>query len=99
MTNAAATAERQALLRRQSHSRALRPKMRGGLLLPTDEGYDDARSIWNAMIDRRPALIARCLGVADVRAVRQLRARARPAAVDQGRRPQHRRAGGAATAA
>jgi FAD/FMN-containing dehydrogenase len=40
--------------------------LRGELLLSDDTGYDDARSIWNAMIDRRPALIARCLGVADV---------------------------------
>lgn len=41
-------------------------RLRGTLLLSGDPGYDDARSIWNAMIDRRPALIARCLGVADV---------------------------------
>ncbi|HSF23619.1 MAG TPA: FAD-binding oxidoreductase [Blastocatellia bacterium] len=40
--------------------------LRGELILAEDAGYDDARSIWNAMIDRRPALIARCLGVADV---------------------------------
>ncbi len=38
----------------------------GGLLLPQDEGYHDARSIYNAMIDRRPALIARPTGTADV---------------------------------
>jgi FAD/FMN-containing dehydrogenase len=44
----------------------LRTRLRGPLLLPGDPGYDDARSIWNAMIDRRPGLIARCLGVADV---------------------------------
>jgi FAD/FMN-containing dehydrogenase len=44
----------------------LRDRLRGGLLLPGPSGYDEARSIWNAMIDRRPALIARCLGVADV---------------------------------
>lgn len=44
----------------------LRARLRGALLLPGDPGYDDARSIWNAMIDRRPALIVRCLGVADV---------------------------------
>ena len=55
----------------------LRAALRGPLLLPGDAGYDDARSIWNAMIDRRPALIARCLGVADVVAGVQLRARAR----------------------
>ncbi len=36
------------------------------LLRPGDAGYDDARTIHNAMIDRRPALIARCAGVADV---------------------------------
>jgi FAD/FMN-containing dehydrogenase len=44
----------------------LRGSLRGFLLLSGDPGYDDARSIWNAMIDRQPALIARCLGVADV---------------------------------
>ena len=40
--------------------------LRGELIRSVDPGYDDARSIWNAMIERRPALIARCLGVADV---------------------------------
>jgi FAD/FMN-containing dehydrogenase len=44
----------------------LRARLRGPLLAPTDAGYDAARSIWNAMIDRRPLAIARCLGVADV---------------------------------
>jgi FAD/FMN-containing dehydrogenase len=45
---------------------ALRSRLRGPLLLPGDPGYDDARSLWNAMIDRRPALVIRCLGVGDV---------------------------------
>jgi len=40
--------------------------LRGQLLLPGEEGYDSARSIWNAMIDKRPAVIARCAGVGDV---------------------------------
>jgi FAD/FMN-containing dehydrogenase len=40
--------------------------LRGPLLCPGDEGYDEARRVWNAMIDKRPALIARCAGVADV---------------------------------
>lgn len=40
--------------------------LRGELLKPGDKGYDQARTIWNAMIDRKPALIARCTGVADV---------------------------------
>ena len=44
----------------------LRPRLRGPLLAPGDPGYDDARSVWNAMIDRRPVAIARCLGVADI---------------------------------
>src|SRR5215213_7644548 len=40
--------------------------LRGGVLRPTDEGYDEARKIHNGMIERRPTLIARCAGVADV---------------------------------
>jgi FAD/FMN-containing dehydrogenase len=40
--------------------------LRGPLLRPGDGGYDAARRVWNGMIDRRPALIARCAGVADV---------------------------------
>jgi FAD/FMN-containing dehydrogenase len=40
--------------------------VRGELLLPTSPGYDTARRIWNGAIDRRPACIARCAGVADV---------------------------------
>src|ERR687890_145339 len=40
--------------------------LRGEVLRPTDEGYDEARTIHNGMIDSRPTLIARCAGVADV---------------------------------
>lgn len=46
----------------------LKGLLRGELLEANDAGYDDARSVWNAMIDRRPALIVRCAGTADVRA-------------------------------
>lgn len=45
---------------------AFRDDFRGPLLQPGDEGYDAARRIWNAMIDRRPTLIAQCTGVGDV---------------------------------
>ena len=45
---------------------ALKAGMRGPVILPDDPGYDEARRIWNAMIDRHPAAIARCSGVADV---------------------------------
>jgi FAD/FMN-containing dehydrogenase len=41
--------------------------LRGELLTPTSLGYDDARSIWNAMIDRRPGMIVECAGPADVK--------------------------------
>ncbi len=41
-------------------------RLRGRLLLRDDPGYDDARKIWNGMIDRKPAIIARCLGSSDV---------------------------------
>jgi FAD/FMN-containing dehydrogenase len=40
--------------------------LRGTLLTSDSSGYDDARTVWNAMIDKRPALIARCAGAADV---------------------------------
>lgn len=40
--------------------------IRGDVLLPADAGYEDARRIWNAMVDRRPAVIVRCSGVADI---------------------------------
>jgi FAD/FMN-containing dehydrogenase len=46
--------------------RELREQLRGRVFLPGEEGYDDARKVFNAMIDRRPALIVRCAGVADV---------------------------------
>jgi FAD/FMN-containing dehydrogenase len=44
----------------------LRSALRGSLVLPDDAAYDEARSVWNGMIDRRPALIARCAGTSDV---------------------------------
>ena len=44
----------------------LRARHRGPVLLAGDPGFDDSRTVWNGRIDRRPALILRCLGVADV---------------------------------
>ena len=44
----------------------LRSSFRGELIQPTDAAYDSARKVYNAMIDKRPTLIARCLDVADV---------------------------------
>jgi FAD/FMN-containing dehydrogenase len=52
----------------ESALQPLRARLRGQLLRPGDPGYDAARTIDNAMIDRRPAVIVRCAGVADVRA-------------------------------
>jgi FAD/FMN-containing dehydrogenase len=49
----------------------LRNGLHGPLLTPGSDGYDQARTIWNAMIDRRPGLIVRCADTGDVaRAVR-----------------------------
>jgi FAD/FMN-containing dehydrogenase len=44
----------------------LKAGVRGPVLVPGDAGYDDARAVWNGMIDRKPAVIARCRGTADV---------------------------------
>jgi len=46
----------------------LRTSMQGAVLAPVDDGYDDARRLWNAAIDKRPAVIARCQSAEDVSA-------------------------------
>ncbi len=50
----------------ESDLREFRSSLRGQLLLPDQPGYEEARKLHNAMIDRRPAMIARCAGAADV---------------------------------
>ncbi|HEU0303489.1 MAG TPA: FAD-binding protein, partial [Gaiellaceae bacterium] len=55
------------------------------LIRPGDARYDDARAVWNGAIDRRPAVVARCSGPADVRAAIGLaRERGLPVAVRGG---------------
>jgi FAD/FMN-containing dehydrogenase len=44
----------------------LRARLRGPLVLPDDADYHECRHVWNAMIDRHPGMIARCVGAADV---------------------------------
>jgi len=44
----------------------LKGSVRGEVILPNDGRYDDARKVYNAMIDKRPAVVVRCTGVADV---------------------------------
>ena len=43
-----------------------RQRLQGNLVRPGDAGYDEARHVWNGMIDKRPAMIAGCAGTADV---------------------------------
>ncbi|MCG2588945.1 FAD-binding oxidoreductase [Rhodohalobacter sulfatireducens] len=47
---------------------SLKEKINGKIILPNDDAYDDARSIYNAMIDKRPALIVKCKNKKDVQA-------------------------------
>lgn len=46
----------------------LTAQFRGELVRPDEPSYDELRRVWNGSIDRRPALIARCTGVGDIRA-------------------------------
>ena len=45
---------------------SLKARLRGPVLILGDAGYEESRTVWNAMIDRAPALVVRCLGTADV---------------------------------
>jgi FAD/FMN-containing dehydrogenase len=64
---------------------SLAEAMRGDVLTPQTDGYDAARRVFNGMIDRRPAVIARCRGTSDVQAVvRWARERDMPVAVRGG---------------
>ena len=63
----------------------LESRLRGRLIRPSDDDYDQARLVWNGMVDKRPGLIARCAGVADViAAVTFARENAVPVAVRGG---------------
>ena len=63
----------------------------GSLLTPDSPGYDEARTIWNAMIDRRPGLIVRCADANDVARGGALRRASTTCCCRARRRPQHRR--------
>jgi FAD/FMN-containing dehydrogenase len=52
----------------QRATKELAKSLHGSLLLPGDDGYDQARAIWNARIDRRPGMIVRCLDRNDISA-------------------------------
>ena len=49
----------------------LRESVHGVVIGPSDQTYDEARKVFNAMIDRRPAFVVRCSGTADVIAGRR----------------------------
>ena len=66
----------------------LRGGFSGDVLRPAQPGYEEARRVFNAMIDRPPAVIARCASTVDVGGRRQRRPRARARGGGARRRPQ-----------
>ena len=75
------------------HIEQLRSRVRGAIVQPGDVEYESARSVYNAMIDRRPALIVRCVDEADVIAAVNVARDQRHADRHSRRRPQWRRPG------
>ena len=70
----------------------VREALRGGeLVIPGDDAYDAARSVWNGMVDRRPALVACCSGAADVVEAIRLAGEQELIVSRAGRRSQRRR--------
>lgn len=63
---AIATLNREEIILAEAAVETFKNSLRGELLRPDNAGYDDARLVWNGAIDKKPALIARCTGVADV---------------------------------
>ena len=66
MTIALKTLEGETLALAPEELTAFKAGFKGAVLAPDDPAYNETRSIWNAMIDRRPGLIVRCTGTADV---------------------------------
>ena len=67
MTTSATTADGGTVALADPQIAELRGALAGELMLQDHPGYENARRVWNGNVDRRPALIARCSGVADVR--------------------------------
>ncbi len=61
-----ATTESREIDLKQDTLDALKMRLRGSLFVPDEAAYEESRTVWNAMIDRKPAAVARCRGIADV---------------------------------
>ena len=72
----------------------LASQLSGSLILPEDPEFEEARRVWNGMIDRRPGLIARCADVLDVVATVQFAGERGLGPRRSGRRAQRRGPGG-----
>jgi FAD/FMN-containing dehydrogenase len=85
MTSTMRTAETPVPRVADSAVAGLRASLEGQVVVPADEGYEEHRRVWNGSIDRRPAVIARCADVDDVRtALRFGREQGLPIAVRSG---------------
>ena len=72
-------------------TQTLTSAVKGTVVRPGDSTYDGVRAIWNAMIDRRPAVIVRCADAADVATAIGFARERGLEILDPRRRPQHRR--------